>query len=107
MTQNKYKILFFGNDDDYENNHNSDNGEDSNLLAPEIDGEETDTLCRGKHYQCEIFTDRTGKFVTGELNYMQPKKTYTPPKIILSEEEREQIEMKLTDEIEKYWRDDD
>ncbi len=73
-----------------------------------IDREESiDTLCRGGYDACAIFRDRTKRFSTGELEYVTPPRTYRAPELMMSEDEREDIEKQLLNETESFWRGED
>ncbi len=71
-----------------------------------MDGNKIYTLCQGKHYLCSVFKNLAGKFATGELPYIKPPKLFKSPPIILSILEQQQLERKLLEENESYWRGD-
>ncbi len=71
------------------------------------EGKEIDATCHGRYDICVIFKDKTPKFITGEIPYVAPKRTYNAPELNLTEIERESLENRLLLEIEKFWRDDE
>lgn len=72
-----------------------------------IEGEPgIDAACQGKYYICRVFQEDTRKFVTGEIPYVAPPRTFKSPKIVVSEEERERREWAVLDEIKKYREED-
>ncbi|MBS3146072.1 hypothetical protein J4471_00050 [Candidatus Woesearchaeota archaeon] len=71
-----------------------------------IDGEEVNTTCNGRYDICVIFKDRTSKFATQELPLQKPFVHFNTPSIKISDDEKSDLEYKLKEEIDKYWRDE-
>jgi hypothetical protein len=71
-----------------------------------ISGSPVGTTCNAQHDICRGFADSTRDFATGEKQYPKHANIYKVPEPGMDELKREQLESRLLEEIEKYWRDD-
>jgi len=72
-----------------------------------IDGNKVECHCQGCYDICKVFSDKTTRFATGELNFVTPPKIYKAPELIMDQSKRDHLDKILRDETELYWRGDD